>query len=275
MGELAAIMRAIHQTADDEPKILADPIAPRLVDVGGGDDDELGPLLHHPFAKQWRAGFLIRNRYAEDCLAEGVARGIRQHAILGAGLDTFAFRQPTWAKPIRIYEVDHPATQRWKRDQLAAAAIAVPENLAFVPMDFERDSLAESLRKNGFDLGAQTFFSWLGVTQYLSQGAIAQTLEFVLAFPRGSEIVFSFILPFATVSGLEGDALAKAADQSKQVGEPWLSTFNPEDLAALLRAMGFSIVVHMTPADAQERYLKHRRDGMQARRGEQLMRAIV
>ena len=91
-GELTAIMRAIHQTADGDPKILADPIAPRLVATMRKDDEWLTPILGHPFAKQWRAGFLIRNRYAEDCLAEGVDRGLQQYAILGAGLDTFAFR---------------------------------------------------------------------------------------------------------------------------------------------------------------------------------------
>src|SRR5215831_13169649 len=136
-GELTAIMRAIHQTADEEPKILSDPIAPRLVDTMRDDDEWLTPILRHPFAKQWRAGFMIRSRYAEDCLAECVDQGIQQYAILGAGLDTFAFRQPPWARALRIYEIDHPATQRWKRGRLAAASIAIPPNLTFVPIDFE------------------------------------------------------------------------------------------------------------------------------------------
>src|SRR6266705_3364693 len=175
-GEITAIMRAIHQIADEEPKILVDSIAPRLVDTLSGDDEWLTPILGHPFAKQWRAGFLIRNRYAEDCLAECVERDLQQYAILGAGLDTFAFRQPPWARSLYIYEIDHPATQSWKCERLAAAGIAIPPNLTFVPIDFERTSLADALRAANFDFARKTFCSWLGVTQYLTPDAIRGTL---------------------------------------------------------------------------------------------------
>jgi O-methyltransferase involved in polyketide biosynthesis len=119
--EIPAIMRALHQTLDDDPKILTDPIAPHLIDL---DDDLrwLAPLLEHPFAKQWRAGFTLRARYSEDCLMAAIRRGVRQYLVLGAGLDTFAYRQPSWASSVRIYEVDHPATQQWKRDRLPGAS---------------------------------------------------------------------------------------------------------------------------------------------------------
>src|SRR5215470_4087651 len=207
-GEVTAIMRAIHQTADEEPKILADSIAPRLVvDTMRADNEWHAPILDHPFAKQWRAGFLIRNRYAEDCLAECVEQGAEQYAIIGAGLDTFAFRQPPWASSLRIYEIDHPATQRWKCERLAAARIGIPSNVKFVPIDFERNSLGDALRASDFDCGAKTFCSWLGVTQYLTADAIRRTLEFVRSLPRSSEIVFSFVLPFETLSGAEAEAL--------------------------------------------------------------------
>ena len=274
-GEVTAIMRAIHQTDDDEPKILSDSIAPRLVDTTGGDDEWLAPILGHPFAKQWRAGFLIRNRYAEDCLAECVDRGAEQYAIIGAGLDTFAFRQPPWARSLRIYEIDHPATQRRKRERLAAARIGVPSNVEFVPTDFEGNSLGDAVRAGDFDLDAKTFCSWLGVTQYLTPDAIRATLEFVLSLPPSSEIVFSFILPLEALSGLEAEALMMAAHKAAEVGEPWLSTVRPDDLEAKLREMGFSDIMRLTPEEAHERYLKNRRDGLQVRRGEQLMRAIV
>jgi methyltransferase (TIGR00027 family) len=274
-GEVTAIMRAIHQTDDDEPKILSDSIAPRLVDTTGGDDEWLAPILGHPFAKQWRAGFLIRNRYAEDCLAECVDRGAEQYAIIGAGLDTFAFRQPPWARSLRIYEIDHPATQRWKRERLAAGRIGIPSNVKFVSTDFEGNSLGDAVRTGDFDLDAKTFCSWLGVTQYLTLDAIRVTLEFVLSLPRSSEIIFSFILPLESLSGLEAEALAMAANKGAEIGEPWLSTFRPDDLEAQLRTMGFSDVIRLTPEEAHERYLKNRRDGLQVRRGEQLMRAIV
>ena len=274
-GELTAIMRAIHQTADEEPKILADSIAPRLVDTMGDHDEWLTPILGHPFAKQWRAGFLIRNRYAEDCLAEGVDRGVQQYAILGAGLDTFAFRQPPWARSLCIYEIDHPATQRWKCDRLAAATVAIPPNLTFVPIDFEKTALVGPLRAANFDFSSKTFCSWLGVTQYLTPDAIRATLEFVLSLPRLSQIVFSFVLPLEMLPKIEAEARAMAANKSAEVGEPYLTTFRAEDLKAQLREMGFSDVIHLMPEEVYERYLKNRRDGLKARLGEQLVRAIV
>ena len=271
---LTALMRAFHQSADEEPKILADSIAARLVDTTG-DDEWLAPILGHPFAKQWRAGFLIRNRYAEDCLAECVERGLQQYAILGAGLDTFAFRQPPWARSLCIYEIDHPATQRWKCDRLAVAGIAIPSNLTFVPINFERTSLLGALRAANFDFRSKTFCSWLGVTQYLTLDAIRGTLEFVLSLPRWSEIVFSFVLPFEMLPKVEAEARAMAAHKSAEVGEPYLTTFRAEDLKAQLGAMGFSEVIHLMPEEVHERYLKNRRDGLGPRFGEQLMRAIV
>lgn len=272
--ELPAIMRALHQTIDGDPKILIDPVAARLIDA---DDDRqwLAPLLDHPFAKQWRAGFALRARYAEDCLAEGVQRGARQYVVLGAGLDTFAYRQPPWASSIRIYEVDHPITQQWKRGRLSAAEIEVPSNLTFVPIDFERTSIPEALRVTDFALDAPTVCSWMGVTQYLTRDALDATFRFVLSLPPSSEIVFSFILPQEAVSGVEAEALAIAADRAKEVGEPWLTRLRGDELAVRLRAMGFSRTIHLTPEDAHERYFSNRRDGLKERRGEQLMRAII
>ncbi|HEV3061726.1 MAG TPA: SAM-dependent methyltransferase [Vicinamibacterales bacterium] len=276
-SDIPAIMRAVHQISDDEPKILADPIAPKLVDVAAQDLDAqwLAPILGHPFAPQWRAGFLIRSRYAEDCLAEGVARGLGQYVILGAGLDTFAYRQPGWARALHIFEVDSPATQRVKRARIAAADVAPPDNLTFVSIDFETASLGEALRATGFAFDRGAFCSWLGVTQYLTAAAIESTLALVLTLPRGSEIVLSFVLPQEMLSGIEADAMATAAARAAEVGEPWLSRLHPADVAAQLDRMGFSEVVLLTPEQARERYLKNRRDRLTGRRGEQLIRAIV
>jgi methyltransferase (TIGR00027 family) len=272
--ELPAIMRALHQIIDDDPKILTDPVAPRLLDA---DDDRrwLSPLLDHPFAKQWRAGFALRARYAEDCLAEGVQRGARQYVVLGAGLDTFAYRQPRWGSSLRIYEVDHPITQRWKRARLKAADIAVPSNLTFVPIDFERASIPEALRATDFAFDAQTLCSWMGVTQYLTRAALDATFRFVLSLPPSSEVVFSFILPQEAVSGAEAEALAIAAQRTAEIGEPWLTRIRADELAVRLRSMGFSHTIHLTPEQARERYFANRQDGLKERRGEQLMRAIV
>jgi len=272
--EIPAIMRALHQAVDDDPKILTDPIAPRLIDA---DEDQgwLAPLLNHPFAKQWRAGFALRARYAEDSLAEAVERGAGQYVVLGAGLDSFAYRQPPWAHALKIYEVDHPLSQRWKQHRLKAAAIAVPSNLRFVPIDFERVAIPEALRATDFAFGTPTLFSWMGVTQYLTLDAIDATLRLVLSLPPSSEIVFSFILPQAAISGVEADALAAAAQRAAEAGEPWLTRLHAGELASHLRSMGFSRVVPLTPGQARRRYFENRRDGLTARRGEQLMRAVV
>jgi methyltransferase (TIGR00027 family) len=267
-------MRALHQTIDDDPKILTDPVALRLIDA---DDDRrwLAPLLDHPFAKQWRAGFALRARYAEDCLAEAVQRGARQFVVLGAGLDTFAYRQPVWGSSLRIYEVDHPTTQQWKRGRLKAADISIPPNLTFVPIDFERTSIPEALRATDFAFDALTLFSWMGVTQYLTRDALDATFLFVLSLPPSSEIVFSFILPQEAVSGVEAEALAIAAQRAAEVGEPWLTRLRGDELGERLRSIGFSRTIHLTPEQARERYFGNRRDGLRERRGEQLMRAIV
>ena len=272
--ELPAIMRALHQTLDDDPKILTDSVALRLLDAND-DPRWLAPLLDHPFAKQWRAGFALRARYAEDCLADVVQRGARQYVVLGAGLDTFAYRQPLWGRSLRIYEVDHPITQQWKRDRLKAADIAIPPNLTFVPIDFERDSIPEALRDNDFAFGVRTLCSWMGVTQYLTHDALDATFRFVLTLPRSSEVVFSFILPQEAVTGVEAEALALAAQRAAEVGEPWLTRLRGNELAGRLRSMGFSHTIHLTPEQAHERYFRNRHDGLKERRGEQLMRAVV
>ena len=274
-SDIPAVMRALHQSNDDAPKILLDPIAPRLVDVANLDLAWLDPILRHPFAPQWRAGFLIRNRYAEDCLAEALARGVQQYLILGAGFDTFAYRQPAWASALEIFEIDHPATQALKRGALAKAGIRPPANLSFVPIDFESTRLDQALGRTRFALASQTFCSLLGVTQYLTIEAITSTLAFVLSLPAGSEIVLSFILPQSEVPGVEADAVATAAAKAAEAGEPWVSRFRPEDIAAFLHRLGFSTVAVLTPGQVQARYLSRRGDGLAARTGEQLLRAVV
>jgi methyltransferase (TIGR00027 family) len=271
---MPAIMRAFHQTIDDDPKILTDPIAPRLFNA----NDDLAwvqPMLDHPFAKQWRASFALRARYAEDALAEGVQRGVRQYVVLGAGLDTFAYRQPAWVGSLQIYEVDHPATQQWKQRRLKDANIPIPPNLRFVPIDFERTSIPEALGAGDFAFGACTLCSWMGVTQYLTRDALDATFRFVLSLAPLSEIVFSFILPQEAVSRVEADALALSAQRAGEVGEPWLTRLYSDELRAMLRSMGFSRIVLLRPEDARSRYFDNRRDGLRERQGEQLMRAIV
>jgi methyltransferase (TIGR00027 family) len=231
---------------------------------------------------------------ARSSLCETVASGIRAARPVCGGLSRrgsstrrapicgpwsrpryLAYRQPLWGSSLRIYEVDHPITQQWKRDRLKAADIAIPSNLTFVPIDFERASIPGALRATDFTFAARTLCSWMGVTQYLTRDALEATFRFVLSLPPSSEVVFSFILPQEAVSGIEAEALAVAAQRAAEVGEPWLSRLRGYELALRLRSMGFSHTIHLTPEQARERYFSNRRDGLKERRGEQLMRAIV
>jgi methyltransferase (TIGR00027 family) len=200
---------------------------------------------------------------------------VRQYVLLGAGLDTFAYRQPAWASSLRIFEVDHPGSQLWKRERLGEAKVGVPANLTFVPVDFERASPRQGLSAAAFDFGAATFLSWLGVTQYLTLEAIEQTLGFVLSLPRGSEIAFEFIVPGDLLPADEAAVFEALAARAADIGEPWLTRFRPHELRTKLLAMGFCEVIHLSPQEANDRYFRGRRDGLAAWSAAQMIRAIV
>jgi methyltransferase (TIGR00027 family) len=277
-AEAAAIMRALHQSVDDDPKILVDPIAARLIEPDG--DFYKGALarferLPRPLQARFRSLFVVRSRYAEDCLAASLSHGVRQYVILGAGLDTFAYRQPLWARPLHVFEVDHPASQQWKRRRLAATGIAIPDNVRLVPVDFERVTLTEGLSAAGLDFAGPTFFALLGVSQYLTEASLDLTLRFVRSMPASSEIVLSFVLPESARPPDEAALVAAFAARSAEMGEPWLTAFLPDELVAKLRAMGFSRVAHLSPEAAAGRYVGDRRDGLSVWRNEQMVSATV
>ena len=273
---LTAMLRAAHQVIDDEPRIVDDPIAVGLVEdatrerIVARRAALLSPGLMVP-----RAAALLRSRYAEDLLAQAVERGVDQFVILGAGLDTFAYRQPPFARGLQIYEVDHPATQAWKRERLSAAGIAVADNLRWVPIDFEQQTFAAGLRETGFDTSRPAFFSWLGVTQYLTLPAIDATLKVVAALPSPSTIVLSFMLPDIDLPTEEAAAARAVAKDAAATGEPWLTRIGPQELATRLTQLGFREVVHLTPQEANARYFAGRRDGLEAPHVAQLISATT
>jgi methyltransferase (TIGR00027 family) len=277
-AEGAAVMRALHQKLGGDPKILDDPVALRLVDPHSDFYQSRLELLERlpvPTRLRLKSTFVMRSRFAEDCLAESLGNGIRQYVLLGAGLDTFGYRQPSWAETLHVFEVDYPATQRWKRRLLTQAGISLPENLSFVPTDFEKIPLATALSQAGMDLTAPTFFSMLGVSQYLTELALDQTLRLILSLPRHSELVFTFVASDAVLPA-DDVALAKAfSDQFTAIGEPWLSRFAPDQLVIKLTIMGFSKVFHLAPEAANQRYFQNRRDGLSASFLEQMMRVTV
>jgi methyltransferase (TIGR00027 family) len=263
-----AQLRAVHQFLDDEPKILDDAVILRLlgadaveqlkVDFAGAD---------RPQRRGLRADVVWRSRYAEDRLAQAVRRGVRQCVILGAGFDTFAYRQPDWARHLRIYEIDSPATQEEKHRRLQAAGIAVPENLEFVPVDFEQMSLSEALRAGGLDVFAPAFFSCLGVLVYLTRKAVDSIFVTMAAFPADSEVVFTFSPP--------DNASSKLAETLRARGEAWLTHMEPQTLADELRGLGFSRISILDLEEVERAYFQGRSDGLRPAGVERLATAVV
>jgi methyltransferase (TIGR00027 family) len=270
----AATLRAVHQLFDEEPKILNDPIVLRLLDSSTLEQIHLNAnKFRTPRMKALRSHIVLRSRYTEDRLAEAVDNGVQQYLILGAGLDTFPYRQPPWARVLRIFEVDHSASQRSKRERLALPGIEVPSNVELIACDFETTSLRDCLRKSSFDFGKPAFLSWLGVTMYLSTDAIDAVFRFVSSLPRLSEIVFTFASSASTAkeSCREPSIAAVAAAQ----GEPWRTHFEPNDLAQKLHGLGFSTVSFLSASEADTRYFRGRHDGLHAPRKVGIVTATV
>lgn len=270
----AAIQRAAHQLLE-RPLVFEDPLAlpilglERVRWIAANLDRQ-----RHPWAASLRASLVVRSRVAEDALADAVAAGTRQLVILGAGLDTFAYRNPH--PRLGVFEVDHPATQTWKRERLAAQGITVPRSLAFVPVDFETQTLEARLRAAGLRTDAPVFFSWLGVSMYLSREAIAQTLRYAgRRCAPGSAIVFDYLPAAATLPGAARRARDMLAARVAASGEPWISEFEPGELAALLREQGFRQVNDLDADALQARYLAGRGDGFTLTGSSRLMIAGV
>ena len=234
MALMVARQRAAHQLLD-HGAILYDPYAVRI--LGEHEDHVLQAFNGHPMMSMGRLFTAARSRIAEDALARAVERGVRQVVILGAGLDTFALRNP-YAALIRIFEVDHPATQAWKRQRLAGAELTPPPWLTFVPVDFEGDDLQEKLSSAGFQRTSAAFFTWLGVVTYLTTDAIDDTLGFIASIPN-SEVVFDYAEPPETwTEDVKAYAAARMA-QLEKTNERWVSRFEPAGVAAILRSHGF------------------------------------
>jgi methyltransferase (TIGR00027 family) len=263
-AQRVAIRRAAHQLLD-RPRVLDDPLALRIIGSEAAEELRTNPKEHHAFSRAFRAFMAARSRYAEDELARAVAHGLRQYVVLGAGLDTFAYRNPY--PGLRVFEVDHLATQAWKRGQLEAAGIAIPAALTFVPIDFERQTLADGLEQSGFDLRAAAFFSWLGVTPYLTRDACMTTLSFVAKMPAGSGVVFDFAVDPALLNAGQRQALDALSQRVARYGEPFQLFFDPEKLQDELRGMGFCRTEFLQGKELNARYFKDRKDGLLVRGG--------
>jgi methyltransferase (TIGR00027 family) len=263
-----AALRAAHLLYDAPPPILNDFVAIQLIDPDTRARLE-GPSAAEHLAKveAIRVHVVVRSRFTEDCLEAAFERGVRQYVILGAGLDTFAWRQPVWAKALRIFEVDRGGSQQDKQERVARAGLQAPANVVYVPVDFETEPLDECLRGAGVDLRAPVFFSWLGVTPYLEEAAIDDVLRVVAGCAPGSEVVFTF--------APAGDTPSAVAAMAAALGEVFRSYFTPAQLDAKLRGLGFAEVFFLTPVEAAARYFAKRGAGLTAPRRVSIVRARV
>jgi methyltransferase (TIGR00027 family) len=286
--QLAAMLRAVHLLWDDPPKVLEDTLALRL--CGFENEAALG-LAHEAATKLFaeRAGLdfaqsaarygrshaVMSGRYVEDELEQAIKRGLSQYVILGAGLDSFAYRRSDLTNALHVFEVDHPASQASKQARLKDLHVELPPHLTFVPVDFEKQTLLEGLRKAGYRPQVPALFSWLAVTTYLTENAIFDTLRAISSLAMDTQIIFDYWIPVELLNEEDrplheaGLALAAAS------GEPWLSFFEPASLARQIRKLGFSEVWDFGPQEGNASYFAGRSDGVRLNSMLHLIRARV
>jgi len=269
-----ALHRAAHQLLD-RPAIFFDPLALRIIGQEAEKGLREGKSRHLlPGAAGLRAFLAIRSRFSEDCLAEATARGVGQYVLLGAGLDTFAYRGGYDPSGLRIFEVDHPNTQEWKRERLRDADIALPDSVFFAPVDFERETIAEGLARVAFDFTSPAVFAWLGVVPYLTRDAIMETLSFVAQRTgTSSEIVFDYPEPAEALSPAQRRVMQSMATRVAAAGEPFRTSFKPDEIRSVLQNAGFIFVEDMDTAALNARYCQGRDDAFALRGIAHIVRA--
>ncbi|MDF2119503.1 class I SAM-dependent methyltransferase [Roseiarcaceae bacterium H3SJ34-1] len=256
-----ALWRAIHVRVDAPPHVLEDEIGLRLVapDEGWRKRPDMDP----EFTKLFRASILARARFIEDLAVEQAALGVDQYVILGAGLDTFAQRRPEVASGLKVFEVDTPGPQAWKRRRLVELGFGIPDWLRLVPVDFEAgDAWLQKVEAAGFDPARPALVVSTGVSMYLTREAIAQTLRQIAALAAGSTLAMSFLLPLELADPDVRPGLEMAAKGARNSGTPFISFFTPADMLALARENGFREARHVSAAALGERYFADRTDGL-------------
>jgi len=257
-----ALWRALHLEVDPPPHVLEDQIGLRL--AAPDDGWRHRPDMDPQFTRRFRASIVARARFIEDLVAEQAGRGVIQYVILGAGLDSFAQRRPKIASGLRIFEVDRPGPQAWKRQRLIELGFGIPEWLQLVPVDFEvaRWSWWERLAAAGFDPGRPAVVASTGVSMYLTKDAIAATLRQIAALAPGSTLAMTFLLPLELADPEERPGLQLAEKGARASGTPFISFFTPPEILALARDAGFRQARHLSAAVLAERYFAGRTDGL-------------
>lgn len=256
-----ALWRALHLEVDAPPHVLEDKIGLRLVspDEGWRQRPDMNPQFTGPF----RASIIARARFIEDLAAERAGYGVGQYVILGAGLDTFAQRRPKAASRLKVFEVDPPGPQLWKRQRLIELGYGIPEWLRLVPVDFEGgNAWWERLVEAGFDAGQPAVVASMGVSMYLTKDAIAATLRQVAALAPGSTFAMTFLMPLEFADPEVRPGLERAEQGARASGTPFISFFTPSEMLALAREAGFREVQHVSSATLAQRYFAGRADGL-------------
>ncbi|HXE14322.1 MAG TPA: SAM-dependent methyltransferase [Bryobacteraceae bacterium] len=251
--------RAAHQILD-QPLVFRDPLAERII------LDPTSPAIsadvNSSGSRALRAFVAARSRYAEDQAAAFFRRGVTQYVVLGAGLDTFGYRNP-YEPALKVFEVDHPNTQAWKRERLRAAAIALPDSLTFVPVNFEDERLDTALRNTPeFDVTRPSFFSLLGVTPYLTKEAWVTTLQIAAGMPAGSGIAFDYAVPASSLNPWEQVALEMLSARVARIGEPFRLFLDPREVSQLLGELGFIDIEDLGQPEINALYFRDREDGL-------------
>lgn len=256
-----ALWRALHLEVDPPPHVLEDEIGLRLVapDEGWRQRQDMDPH----FTRLFRASIVARARFIEDLVAEQAGRGVGQYVILGAGLDTFAQRKPEIASRLRLFEVDQPGPQAWKRRRLIELGFGVPEWLHLVPVDFEAgDAWWQRIAEAGFDASRPAVVVSTGVSMYLTKEATAATLRQVAALAPGSKFAMTFLLPLEMAEPEVRPGMEIAAKGARASGTPFISFFLPAEIQSLARGAGFKEAQHVSAAELAQRYFAGRTDGL-------------
>jgi methyltransferase (TIGR00027 family) len=260
-AERVALWRAMHVQADAPPHVLEDEVGLRL--LSPGEDWRRRPDMDPERTKFFRASIVARARFIEDLVEEQADRGVGQYVILGAGLDTFAQRRPELASRLRVFEVDQPEPQAWKRRRLIELGFGVPDWLRFVPVNFEAgNDWWQRLTAAGFDAAEPAVVVSTGVSMYLTKEAIAATLRQVAALAPGSTFVMTFMLPLDLVEPALRAAVEFAEKGARASGTPFISFFTPAEMLAFARECGFKDVEHVSAAALTQRYFAGRQDGL-------------
>jgi methyltransferase (TIGR00027 family) len=254
---LSAVGRALHLDGPG-PHVFRDDLAlPLAGDAGAAVAERLRAELSDTQLLSFSRWTSLRARFVEDAVEQAIAAGIRQYVILGAGLDSFAYRRRELATRVRVFEVDQPDSQHWKQRRLDELEVEIPPSLVFVSVDFERETLADGLRRAGFDDTRPTIFSWIGVTMYLGLDAVEQTLRSIASFAPATRVVLTYDVPASALSGMQREVRDAISRVVAQLGEPFVSAFEPIEIESLLLRLGFLDIAHYSPADVVAQYLDH------------------